>query len=266
MTSPITVRIPIRNSLVDENSFYCLMGQQILNNSKGNKIKTGVASYPKIAECFRLVHEAGIKISSSNLAIQKMKHISGLSELIAPYIDTAPVVKSVVSESSTGVDTTPVVKSVVAESSTGVDTLSVEDIHRQYSTKRKYDAQIAAKYAKKYEQCVKRNILFDLSFQEFYDLCMTEHCYYTNMTLLKREDDSVSFDHNNSLKPNALTLDRIDCTKGYVPGNVVACAHIVNAWKEQVLECKTRLGASLTAIDMLNIILKVEDCKNERSN
>lgn len=65
-----------------------------------------------------------------------------------------------------------------------------------------------------------RGLAFDLSTDDVAELLSTRLCYYTGREL---NDDNFS-------------IDRKDCSKGYVDGNVVACCKDANNLKSQLLE------------------------------
>lgn len=82
------------------------------------------------------------------------------------------------------------------------------------------DNTIAKKYLNKIQDAQKRKIEFTLSFAQFKRLCHTSKCFYTG-TLLTLQTGPEQ-------KHSDLTLDRVDSSKGYVPGNVVACCNLFN--------------------------------------
>jgi len=51
-------------------------------------------------------------------------------------------------------------------------------------------------------------------------------CYYTN-----RQMELAGY---HQMKPNAVTIDRVDPKKGYVAGNIVLCCSIVNRAKQDM--------------------------------
>lgn len=80
---------------------------------------------------------------------------------------------------------------------------------------------VVAKKMLSIEQSAKsRGLDFDLDFYEVKRLLLAKRCYYTGVIL---NDDTGS--------PNKLSFDRIDNSKGYVHGNVVACAEKFNQLK-----------------------------------
>ena len=65
-----------------------------------------------------------------------------------------------------------------------------------------------------------RGLAFNLSTNDVAELLSTRFCYYTG-----RELNDVNF-----------SIDRKDCSKGYVDDNVVACCKDANNLKSQLLE------------------------------
>ncbi len=79
----------------------------------------------------------------------------------------------------------------------------------------KEDVAIARRYQSKIDLSKERGIEFKLSLISFRNLAKAKRCYYTGLPL----------------GPRTHTIDRIDCKKGYVKGNVVACHKSVNSAK-----------------------------------
>lgn len=86
-----------------------------------------------------------------------------------------------------------------------------------------FDKKVAYKYIQLERSARKRGKEFDLSLVDVRNLLRRKVCYYTN----------VAFE---STGPNQRTIDRLDSSKGYVKGNVVACTFLVNQAKNQLLE------------------------------
>jgi len=78
------------------------------------------------------------------------------------------------------------------------------------------DIEIARYYISKYINAKTKGIEFTLSFNEFKRVVTRQTCYYTRIPF------------NKDVPALFRTLDRIDNTKGYEKGNVVACLHCVN--------------------------------------
>jgi|SRR5437870_1513405 len=78
----------------------------------------------------------------------------------------------------------------------------------------------------KSENAKKRGIEFTLSFTSMKNLMSSKRCYYTGLPLTKS-------DGSGEMRLSDATIDRIDGSKGYVAGNVVACCHGANQMKGQ---------------------------------
>jgi hypothetical protein len=96
-------------------------------------------------------------------------------------------------------------------------------------TKTEFDLYCAKHLTWKAENAKKRGIEFDLSFQSMKNLMKAKRCFYTGIILTK----STGKEANGELRLSDATIDRIDGTKGYVKGNVVACCHAANQMKNQ---------------------------------
>ena len=83
------------------------------------------------------------------------------------------------------------------------------------------DLYVARKLIAKKSNADQRGIEFKLSFTAMKNLLSSKKCYYTGVPLTSEPD-----------KANSLTIDRIDSSKGYVSGNVVACSKQFNQLKE----------------------------------
>jgi len=90
------------------------------------------------------------------------------------------------------------------------------------------DLEVAKKMLKIFQSAVDRKLDFDLSFESVKKLLSYNNCYYTNR---KFEEDGLF----------ARSFDRIDSSKGYIEGNVVACTVDINGKKSNLsleeLEC-----------------------------
>ena len=87
------------------------------------------------------------------------------------------------------------------------------------------DYDVAKKYLQLQESARKRGKEFNITLSDVRTLLKKKVCHYTGM----------KFTDTENLKR---TIDRVDNTKGYVKGNVVACSHIANQLKEMLVENK----------------------------
>lgn len=85
------------------------------------------------------------------------------------------------------------------------------------------DYIIARKYVRKADNAKSANIPFNLSLNAFKNLMKAKKCGYTGITLTIGTDKVSSF--------TDITVDRIDSSKGYESGNVIAVCHGANQIK-----------------------------------
>lgn len=101
-------------------------------------------------------------------------------------------------------------------------------VKRPYNmTENEFDLYAAKHLVWKSENAKKRGIEFDLSITSMKNLLGSKRCFYTGIGLTKSSGKEAE------LKLSDFTIDRIDGTKGYVKGNVVACCHAANQMKNQ---------------------------------
>lgn len=86
------------------------------------------------------------------------------------------------------------------------------------------DEHIARKFIRLKENASHRGLEFNLSLEDVRDLMRTTHCGYSG----------VAFD--NTSTPSKRTVDRVNCKRGYVKGNVLACTFAMNCYKNELLE------------------------------
>lgn len=88
-----------------------------------------------------------------------------------------------------------------------------------------FDLYVARKMESKANNARQRGIEFNLSFAAMRNLLRAKKCYYTGIPLTRPAKGG------QTVRASDLTIDRIDSTKGYVHGNVVACCHAANQMK-----------------------------------
>lgn len=90
------------------------------------------------------------------------------------------------------------------------------------------DLEVARKMLKIYQSAQDRKLDFDLSFESVKKLLSYPTCYYTN----RKFDEEGQFSRS---------FDRVDSSRGYVEGNVVACTVDINGKKSNLsmdeIEC-----------------------------
>ena len=95
-----------------------------------------------------------------------------------------------------------------------------------------FELKVAKKLVAKEKDAKRRGIEFGLTFQSMKNLMKAKRCYYTGIVLTEPaglQDDQLAGRHASDR-----TIDRIDGSKGYVPGNVVACCNAANNIKAQL--------------------------------
>lgn len=80
------------------------------------------------------------------------------------------------------------------------------------------DLKVARKYIALEQSAKERGIDFSLTIVGLRNLLSAKHCFYTG----------VEFTNNGH---TSRTIDRVDSSKGYITGNVVACCARVNQAK-----------------------------------
>lgn len=117
---------------------------------------------------------------------------------------------------------------------------------------REFDAMVAKKYAGKYANAAARGIEFDLSFTDYKKLLRIKTCAYTGVLFVDNEDPA-------NPHPHIRTVERIDSSKGYVKGNVVAITFVANQWKSFMLEDSGPKGLPQLSIDeLINMLQNVK--------
>lgn len=87
------------------------------------------------------------------------------------------------------------------------------------------DLELSSKYRTKAGEAKQRGITWGLTFAQYKKIVTTKKCAYTGQPMVRGEG------HSN---PDNLSIDRIDSSKGYVKGNVVACTVHANKVKAAI--------------------------------
>jgi len=93
-----------------------------------------------------------------------------------------------------------------------------------------FQSKVAKRFLSKKSDAERRGIEFTLSLRSIENLLSAKHCYYTGFLLTENSD---SQGHQVA---TGRTIDRIDSSKGYIKGNVVACCYAANI-KGNVVAC-----------------------------
>lgn len=81
------------------------------------------------------------------------------------------------------------------------------------------ELEITKRYIALASSAASRNIEFKISFSEFKRIYNSKRCYYTGVRLM----------HNHNF-----SFDRVDNSKGYISGNIVACDKAFNSLKSHL--------------------------------
>lgn len=92
------------------------------------------------------------------------------------------------------------------------------------NTRMHEDMFAAKRFLKQKQRAKEKGLEFDLTLIEFIRIVGRKYCFYTGKPMIKPMGEQTE-------SPMTLTLDRIDNSKGYVSGNVVACTRAANALK-----------------------------------
>lgn len=88
----------------------------------------------------------------------------------------------------------------------------------------RFDLYVMKKMQNKMADARRRGIEFNMTFQAMKNICRAKRCYYTGLPLTKPRP-------NEPLRPTDMTIERIDASKPYEKGNVVAVCYAANQLK-----------------------------------
>lgn len=114
------------------------------------------------------------------------------------------------------------------------------------------DIYAAKKYLKQIERAKQKGFDFNLSLSEFKRIISRKTCFYTGVKMNKPIGENSKDFHD-------LTLDRIDSSKGYITGNVVACTRAANNLKaiwenpEFKMSVEDARNVALKTIELLSL-------------
>lgn len=113
-------------------------------------------------------------------------------------------------------------------------------------------ARLAKMYASKKSSTKARKITFDLTQQQFKELILSECCAYTGIVLTIREEFA------QLQAATDVTLERVDCDKGYTVENTIAVCHAANAAKN-VFDSMLRADGLVLLRRMAKAVEKLEE-------
>ena len=117
-----------------------------------------------------------------------------------------------------------------------------------------FELFVASYYASKVESCKKRGIEFKLNLVSVRNLLRTRKCPYTGkeLTVPRAGKQALTTD---------ITIDRIDNTKGYVKGNVMAISNRANNLKSIFENPEYGMDFAQAAVVMAKIDKRVKKAK-----
>lgn len=125
-------------------------------------------------------------------------------------------------------------------------------MNRAQMSKSEFDLYVARKLQKKANNARERGIGFSMTFASMKNILSAKRCYYTGIPLELPKSGVVY------QAANALTIDRIDSSKPYEAGNVVACCNAFNSMKGQA-EAAGIEGLKIVAKAFGKVIKRMED-------
>lgn len=103
--------------------------------------------------------------------------------------------------------------------------LSLRDLPVEVLTEYNIKLKASRLHATLLERCIQKRLPFDLTLNDCLKLLNRKTCFYTK----EKINPSPS-------TPKSRSIDRIDCSKGYIKGNVVACTAQINLLKNELFE------------------------------
>jgi hypothetical protein len=111
-----------------------------------------------------------------------------------------------------------------------------------------FENKVLRKWLNLRQSAYKRGLEFDLTLGEVKRLMLRKTCFFLKSKI-------YVIPPNGAEEEDSLTIDRVDSTKGYVKGNVVACSSRINQAKSDLSlkELKT----------LVEVMEKFENDRNE---
>jgi hypothetical protein len=103
------------------------------------------------------------------------------------------------------------------------------------------DVVVANSYVAKARSSQDRGLEFSISFTSFKNMCRARKCYFTGLPLT----------------PDTFTIDRIDASKGYVTGNVVACHQQFNNLKSLIENKQNQLNMEICLKGLIKTVKRI---------
>lgn len=104
--------------------------------------------------------------------------------------------------------------------------------------------KMVKRYLNKFKDAYERDIPFELTFNQFKKILSRKVCPFSGRVMTDDEN-----------QPDSRSLDRIDASKGYIRGNVIACSYRINCIK-----------SNLTEEEILNIVKVIQKRRKLKFN
>lgn len=114
-----------------------------------------------------------------------------------------------------------------------------------------FDRYLVAYYASKITSCNARNIEFKLSLAQVKNMLRAKTCPVLGIPM----SHTGAGGHNKGQRPSDVTIDRMDSSRPYETGNVIAISQAANSGKNG-FECILGGPKSIEAIHALSKLLK----------
>ncbi|MNC11627.1 hypothetical protein D3C75_593280 [compost metagenome] len=118
-----------------------------------------------------------------------------------------------------------------------------------------FETFVADFYKNKAAIAVERKVPWTLSLVSFRNLLRTTVCPYTGFVL--------TIPKQSNPKPTDLTIDRIDSTKGYIPGNVMAISRAANNFKSIFENPQYPLNMDVAAVALVRMQKRVSKVRSD---
>lgn len=122
-----------------------------------------------------------------------------------------------------------------------------------------FELYVAKFYERKVRRARRDGYEFTLSLQSVHNLLKATKCYYTGKEMTRPAiNANGDVCEGYKQKRTDLTIDRVDNSKGYVKGNVVACCQAANSFKSRVENKRFELSVD----DMIAMASKLKARKS----
>jgi len=151
-------------------------------------------------------------------AVADMRKTMSLAEIEALVGLSAPTICNIANGSVSERTALKIIAAAKPKQEKKVVALKMPELNNDLS-----DIAIAHKYCQKADNASAAGHSFKLSFDEYKNLILQKFCAYTDIKMTRSGKGAQA--------QTDITIDRVDNSKGYVDGNVVACCFAANQLK-----------------------------------